>query len=209
MSRAYAQTSQAQQRKEQRRKLLASINITWKELRNDLHNSPKELREARLDFASAELRIPPIGSFSELTSYQLGKVLEAMQREKTQPRLAGCNVQRIQPTSQASTSSPKGAAVVDHLASNEQTWAIGKILSYLRWGEKGREGFFQRNFRRNNQRMLTPKQAGSAIRILLGIAAARDIKARYAAKGIAIKVSEEMKRAELPALKYRIGIDAK
>ncbi len=200
MSTAYARQSSAQQRKEQRRKLLAAINITWKELRSDLHHSPSELREARLDFASAELKIPPIGSFSELTNYQLGKVLEAMQREKSQPRLAGCEVQNVQTETQAS-------AEVIHLASEQQAWAIGRIFRYLGWSEKGREEFFKRNFRRNNARMLTPKQAAAAIRILLGIAASRDIKARYAAKGKVIKVSVRMISAELPALKFRIGID--
>lgn len=203
---AYAQRlSPGQQRKLQRRKLLASINIIWKELRRDLHHSPSELREARLDFASAELKIPTIGSFSELTNYQLGKVLEAMQREKAQPRLAGCNVQTFQPAQQQANIQPSQADVT-HLASDQQVWAIGRIFRYLGWSEKGREEFFKRNFRRNTPKMLTPKQAASAINILLGIAAARDIKAR---KGKQIKVSDGMKRAEIPALKYRIGIDVK
>ena len=51
--------------------------------------------------------------------------------------------------------------------------------------------------------MLKPRQARSAITILLSIAASRDIKKR---DGAETKVSRGMMRAEMPSLKARIGI---
>jgi hypothetical protein len=193
----------------QRRRLLAAINITWKEIRPDL-GSADELREARLDFAATELRIPPIGSYSELSNSQLSKVLSAMQRERAQPSLAGCNVRRIQPAQEVADQVSRGTpAEVVHLASLEQTWAINRVFKYLAWTETGCEAFLRRNFQRNNVRTLTPKQARSALTILLHIAASRDIKARAAKERRSITVTKPMKLAEIPAIKRKLGIDLK
>ncbi|HKQ06628.1 MAG TPA: hypothetical protein VJ464_15955 [Blastocatellia bacterium] len=193
--------------KERRRKMYAKISLDWKQMRPDLHHGSQEARDALHDFASAELRLPPIASLRELTIPQLKKLIEAMQREIAQPQIAGLNLTAFAvqvPATQAAAQAAPGEVV--HLCSNEQAWAIGRVFSYLGWTDAGREAFLKRNFRRTNQRMLTVRQAGSAIRILLNIAASGDIKLR---KGKDFKVPAWMIRAEIPALKRRIGLEAK
>lgn len=187
------------QAKEMRRKMIAKINIIWKELRPDL-STADELREARLDFARAELNLPSLGSFTELTDGQLRRVLEVLVREQSGAVLPG-----MERTKQAAPPpSAPGGAEVFHLASKEQCWAINAILNYLKWSSDAREGFLVKNFRRRSAQMLSPKSAHSCIRILLNIAASRDLKA---AKGDAeAKVSKVEIDSYLPELKRRIGI---
>jgi len=195
-------------KRDKRQSRFAKINATWKQLRPDLRGAD-ELREARLEFAEQVLGCGPIGSFSDLTIPELDRVIAAMMKS-AQASLPG---DRGQVTGDRVTRGNFGLSPVTsnlspsvvHLASKEEVWAIEQVLGYLGWTEEGRRGFFQKNFRRPSAHMLKPRQAKSAISILLSIAASKDIKKR---EGENTKVSRGMMRAEMPALKKRIGIDA-
>lgn len=214
--------TKTQSKKEARRARYAAINATWKKMRPDLHHSAEELREARLEFAAQVLGIPPIGSLGDLTIPQLDRVIEAMKKSYQQPslgvgiiagskaglRLVGSDVKStacgvISPNPQFPT-----PAEVIHLASDEQVWAIEQVLSYLQtvwgWSKEGCSGFLRKNYRRESAHMLSPRQAGGAMTILLTIAAKKEITRRL---GNDVKVSRAMIRCEMPSLKQRIGID--
>jgi len=185
----------AHRHKELRRKMLAKIHIEWKGLRPDLRHSSSELREGLLDFATAELNVQKLGSLSELTSIQLGRVLDAMSKMRNQPQLPGCEKHHVQPVDTQ--------AELIHLASNEQRWAIARLFNHLGWSLAGRAAFLQRNFRREKDALLTQKQAHSCIRILLNIAVSHELKQQF---GEQKKISQTMKRAAIPQLKSRLGI---
>jgi hypothetical protein len=190
--------------------MLARIHCDWKTLRPDLRHSTSEARNELLDFATVALRLhDPLGSLRELTAAQLGRLIEAMARDRAQPRLEGCLIHHVRPADVAAASAAASGGEVVHLATPEQAWALNRVLGFLGWSPEGREQFLKKNFRRTTPRMLTPKQASSALTILLGIAASRELKEAAAAEGRGeIKVSRAMIRAEIPALKLRLGIDA-
>jgi hypothetical protein len=179
--------------KDSRRKMLAVINIQWKELRPDLRHSPDELRAERLAFAADLLKLKGgLGSLGELTDRQLGKVLDRFREMREQPALPDCQV--AQPTN--------GGAEIIHLASPEQVYTINKILLHLGWGEAARKAFISRRYKRENPVHLRPRQAHSLIRILLNIACAAELKERGFRK-----VTRQQIRLQIPSLKSRLGID--
>jgi len=129
------------------------VKIKWKMLRTDL--SPGDLREALLEFCSAEMKIAPIGSITELTIPQLNRILAAIDREMAQPRLPG---QAAVP--RAATSN--GGAEVTNLASEEQRWIIEQLFDMAGWHELSIERFLSRggNARR---RQCSPRDRLSSV----------------------------------------------
>lgn len=188
-------------RKEQRRRMYAKIHVIWTQLRPDLKKSTQDYKEGLYMFAEAELRKPQIGSFTELTDSELGRVIDALEREQTQPRLyeKPANVVQFKPNPKPA--SGDNSSAVEHLASEAQRYAINRLFGYLGWGDNGREGFLKDKFRCKRAEMLLKKQAHSCIRILLNYAASKYWKAQGKDK-----VSKPMIIAAIPVIKQQIGI---
>jgi hypothetical protein len=107
-----------------------------------------------------------------------------------------------------------GTAEIHHLATTPQVEVIEKLFVYLGSSPSWIEKFLEGKFKRKSSRMLTPAQANSCTMILFNIAASRDIKQhlhwqRRTGEEDEIKVTREMIRQEIPALKRRLGIDQK
>lgn len=181
-----------------RARMLAAVNIKWAKLRPDLRNDRKDLHDELCSFITDKLRLKePLGSLRSLSDRQLERVLDVLSDLESQPPL---------PHSEATAAAAEreGATVI-HLASAEQSHTINKILDHLGWSQQARENFIKQRYRRTSPAMLAPKQANGLTMILLAIAAARALKDR----GGVSRVSRAMIRAEIPALKARLGIDRK
>ncbi len=180
-----------------RNKMLAAIHVTWHRLRPDLHHDKDVERDERLAFIADTLRLKrPVSSMRSLTVQQLGRVLDALRRFEAQPHLVGyAPPVKPQPAQ-------TGAADVVHLATTEQRFFIDRLFVFLNWTDEFREDFTFRKFRRRRAALLSTAQAHSLIRILLNVACSRVLKERGHDK-----VSREMIRAEIPALKARLGVD--
>ncbi len=180
-------------KKESRRRMIAAIQIQWKQLRPDLRHAPDELRDERLAFCANVLNLRhPLGSVADLTDRQLGKVLDALKEMQSQPRLPNCEVPQR----------PIAQAEIIHLASPEQVYTINKLLLHLGWGPDAQKAFMRRRFKRENPVHLRPREAQSLIRILFNIACSQELKERGFAK-----VTRKMIALQIPALKARLGID--
>jgi hypothetical protein len=194
-----------QDRKEVRRKMYAKIHVIWAQLRPDLKKGSDDYKEALYMFAEAELKLPQIGSFTELTQPQLARVIEALEREQSQPALyqqRADNVVQFKPNPHhASAVDQQAQADVQHLASQPQRYAINRLFSYLGWGDYGREKFLENKFRCKSVEMLLQKQAHSCIRILLNAAGSKYWKAQGKET-----VSKPMIAAAIPKIKQEIGI---
>ena len=188
------------ERKSARRGMLAKIHALWRDLRPDLRDSRADSREGLLIFAEATLDLSHIGSLTDLTMPQLGRVIDALEKEHRQPALAGCEIVRNQPSV---PNVGQTQADVVHLASREQVWVINRIFDYLCWTLQGRETFLRSKSRRTRPEMLLSKQAHGIIRVLMNIAASRDLKAE---RGQNVKVSQAAIRGYLPTLKRKLGI---
>jgi hypothetical protein len=176
-----------------RNRMIAAIHLQWRSARPDLRNEPEELRDQRLAFITDLLKLKrPLTSMRSLSDRQLGLVLDALHNGSFQPRLPNATV----------APASEGAEVI-HLASSEQAHTINKLLDWLGWSDEGREKFIQQRFKRTSPAMLSPKNAHSLINILLNIAAARSIRERTGA----MRIKRVTIRAEIPALKARLGID--
>lgn len=195
-----------------RRKMLAAIHIQWKQLRPDLHHSEDEMRDERLAFITDTLKLRrPLESLSDLTDRQLGLVLDAFKGLRAQPALPNCEAKvntAMSPVCKfprpvAATPESGGAEVI-HTASIEQIYTIHKLLNYLGWTTEFQKSFIKQRFKRDSPTFLRPKQAHSLIRILMNIACSRDLKEQ----GV-VKASAALIRAQIPALKQRLGIDRK
>ncbi len=181
-----------------RARMLAAVNIKWAKLRPDLRNDRKDLHDELCSFITDKLRLKePLASLRSLSDRQLGRVLDVLSDMESQPPL---------PHSEATAAvAEREGATVIHLASAEQSHTINKIMDHLGWSQQARESFIKQRYRRISPAMLAPKQANGLTMILLAIAAARALKDR----GGVSRVSRAMIRAEIPALKARLGIDRK
>lgn len=202
--------------KDERRKMIAKIQIEYPKLRPDLRHSTEELREARLHFCKLVLglREAPT-SIKKLTNKQLGRVIEAIKKEKGTPRFEGFDlhqVSHIKPTASVVSRAvqPISCGVHDmrageiiHLAGKEQVWAIGQILLHLGWSEQYALDFIKKRFSKATIHLLTHKEANSLTMVLLTIAASRDIKKEQNLE----HVSRQMVRKYIPTLKRELGID--
>lgn len=183
-----------------RSRMIAAIHVTFKQVRRDLKGATEdEIREERLAFINDTLRLKrPVKSMRDCTDRQLGLVLDALKRFDAQPALPNSKAVPVPATN------TDGAEII-HLASAEQVYAINKLFDHLGWDFQTREDFLKKKFKRNAPTMLAQSQAQSATMILLTIAASREIRNR----GGVARVSRAMVRAELPAIKARLGLDRK
>jgi hypothetical protein len=177
-----------------RKKMIAAINIQWKELRPDLHNNPEELRAERLAYITDVLKLKdPLASLKDLTNYQMSRVLEHFDGLRTQPALPNTQV----------VAKPVVAEII-HLASAQQVYAINKLLDFLGWHPDSRKKFLSSRFQRENPVHLLPRQAQSLVRILLNIACQQELK-----KAGFKKVTRKQICMHIPVLKKKLGIDRK
>jgi hypothetical protein len=182
-----------------RGKMIAAVQILWKQIRVDLHGDEQSLRAERLAFITDILKLKrPVESVCDLSNSQLARVLDAMRRFQSQPTLTGYTPPVKVP---ATTQQETGANVI-HLASAEQVFTINKLLDHLGWSDLYREKFIRDRFKRQKPQMLSPKQANSLLRILLNIAAQREAKN----SGVTV-VTRAAIKALIPGLKRRLGID--
>jgi hypothetical protein len=180
-----------------RNKMLAAIHVLWHQLRPDLHHDKNVERDERLAFITEVLRLKrPVSSMRSLSVQQLGRILDELRRFEKQPQLVGY----VPPAKPAPA--PAATAAVIHLATSEQLYAIDKLFRFLDWSTEYREKFVEQKFNRRRAALLPTAKAHSLIRILLNVACSRELKARGHAAA-----SREMIRAEIPALKARLGID--
>ncbi|MGA9768842.1 MAG: hypothetical protein WBV94_07375 [Blastocatellia bacterium] len=188
-----------------RRKMLAKIHIEFQQMRPDLRHSVEELRLERLSFCERALGLrKPLDSMRRLTDTQLGKVIDAIRREKPQRALPGCGVHHFKKDSNRQAAVQQGPGDIKHLAGSEQVWAIDRLFEYLRWDKEKRENFLSDKFNRTSPNLLTPKQANSSLIILFNIAASRDLKAEL---GQGTVVTRAMIGKRIPQLKRELGID--
>ncbi|HEY6232111.1 MAG TPA: phage protein GemA/Gp16 family protein [Pyrinomonadaceae bacterium] len=189
---------------------IASIHITWAKIRRDLKGDKDELRESRLVFMSRVLN-REVKSSRDLSQAKLGKVLDAMRELERSPTLPGGvpTVDRGPSTDEAGGPPSPVDGQVLHLATASQVATIDKLFAHLGWSPSAIEGFVDKRFKRKSHHMITPQQANKLTMILFTIAASRDIKRRWKAEtGNDVEhVSREMIKAEIPALKQRLGID--
>jgi hypothetical protein len=192
------------ERKEIRNRMYAKIHAIWSKLRPDLRKGSADYKEALYVFAEAELKKPQIGSFTELTQTELGRLIDALEHEQTQPPLypPPANVIAFKPRSRVEPT-PAGSqqAEVNHLASLSQRFAINGLFGYLAWSEDWREEFLEKRFRCKRVEMLLYKQAHSCISILLRCAASKYWKSQGKQK-----VSKPMIAAAIPEVKRIVGM---
>jgi hypothetical protein len=208
-------TSPKPDRRSVRDKTIAAIHIVWSKIRRDLKGDKEELRASRLAFMSQVLN-KDVKSSRDVSDAKLGKVLDRMRELERAPGLFGVSSSEFKVQSSEHQTrnleletKPAGEAEIVHLATDAQAGAIVKIFNYLKWSPEAREKFVDQRFQRTSPRLLTPKDANSLTMILLTIAAARDIKQQWKQEtGRDVeRVSRQMIRAEIPALKRRLDID--
>lgn len=192
------------ERKEVRHRMYAKIHAIWGKLRPDLRKGSADYKESLYVFAEAELKKPQIGSFTELTQTELGWLIDALEKEQTQPPLyqPADNVLAFKARNNVQTATASGQqAEVNHLASINQRFAINRLFGYLGWSDDYREEFIEKRFRCKRVEMLLHKQAHSCISILLRCAAQKYWKLQGKEK-----VSNPMIAAAIPQIKSIVGI---
>ena len=202
--------------KEVRKKMIAKIHIEYPKLRPDLrHSTREEMRESRLHFCEQVLGLrAPLESMKRLDDRQLGRVLDAIEAERRQGVLPGCNVHRMIPKETApvqgaeNNASQAGVeegeeAEIHHLAGAEQVWAINKIMSYLGWKKERRDKFIGKRYNRTNPRLLSPRDANSLMATLIYIASHHELKKVY---GQEATIPRAKILANMGAIKRKLGI---
>jgi hypothetical protein len=186
-----------------RRRMIAAINIQWPQLRPDLRFSRDELRDERLAYITGLLNLrKPLGSITELSDKQLGVVLDDYRHLRE-----GNRTPQVHPFRRKSAangpSMPGESAEVIHLATPEQVHTLDVIFHHVGWNQNHVGSFVAKRYRRRSTRMLTPKQAGALLMIMLSIGAQHDLKQQFPDR----KFSRDEIHAEIPNLKARLGID--
>ena len=182
-----------------RGKMIAAIQICWKQLRQDLHADADALREERLIWITDLLKLKhQIHSIKGLSDGQLGAVLDELRRLTETPR----------PSARTATakvvSFPHGGAEIIHLSSEAQLYALGKLVNFIGWTTEKKEAYLKPRFRVTTERMLTHKQCNSFMMHLLNIAAHRDLKQTL---GKDVKISRKMTGEHIRVLKRKLQID--
>ena len=181
-----------------------AIHATWRKI---CPLDGEELRDARIAFASKVLGLrKPLKSTSTLSSAQLGRILDAMRAMERAPELPGVTVRAgLVPARSRATTADAGAAIV-HLATAAQVTTLEKLRVHLGWSATGFQAFIVDKFEgKHSPSLLTPAQASSCTMILLTIAARNRLKNR----GFNGKISRQLIRAEIPALKRALEIDVR
>jgi hypothetical protein len=205
-------------------KRLARIHILWKELRPDLRFSDEDRKQELRAYACTVLDLPELASLGDLTDGKISKLLDALVRESSSPRLPGQTLPeqafRVPPsggsppfvvppsgTQLAVGLTPAPSAEVIHLATEAQVWAINRLWNHLNWSPDARSKFLKDRFNRAAPRFLTPRQANKLITILLTITASAEIKKEAEDRGEPLKrVSRAMAQGRFPQLKRELGI---
>lgn len=178
-----------------RNSMLAAIHIEWQKMRPDLKHDKDALREERLIWVSNLLgRKQTISSMSDLSDKQLGSILDELRRlNKSQVTTNFCGT--LKP---ATTESAK----IIHLANDAQTRTLEKLKAYLQWSNEQLEGFLVKRWKCRSIRMLTFKQANSAMFILLNIAADTDLRAQGHTN-----ITRAQTSTHIPEIKHKLEID--
>ena len=189
-----------------RRKMLAAVNIRWKQNRPDMRHDEEGLKQALRDFAAQVCGLGNVESLGDLNNRELGRLLDALKEpsELKQPgpgvirgTFKGENARTLQRAN-------VGEGEIVHLASEAQKATLQKLFEFLEWDQEKSANFVAKRFKSLSLAMLKFKQAQSLTRILLNIAVSKEIKRQL---GASIKVSREMTRAGIPDIKRRLGID--
>jgi hypothetical protein len=195
---------------DQRKKMLARIHVTFPQIRPDLHHSPEEMKEARLEFVNEILQPKkPITSMRNLKPARLSKIIDAIEEIRRQPNMFGYKdwIEARKLASPGEVKEPESEEVtgdIRHTATAEQLWAINRILKELRWSEEGVKKFLRSRFSVTSPAFLTPREANDLIPILLRIAIHNDLKRKN--PGIE-KVGRAMINANMRAMKQKLGLD--
>ena len=201
-----------------RRKMLAAVNIRWKQRRPDLRHDEEGLKEGLRSFAAQVCELANVESIGDLNNRELGRLLDAlkepsemsrpMRRVKAGDNGVSCGMfgrgksgdESVRPT----TGSPHSKGEIVHLASEAQKITLQKLFEFAEWDAQKIQGFVSKRFRVKSFAMLRFHQANSLTRILLNIGVSKQIKKQV---GKSVKVTEEMIRAGIPELKRKLGID--
>ncbi len=191
----------------------AAINIKWLQMRPDLRFENKEIiREERLAWIASFLRLPTLDSLTNLTSDQIGLVLDEMNRmtgarqtnhagrESERTTKSTGKVVNIADYRQPLAAEPTEAEIT-HLSGEAQIFTINKLVGAIGWSDEGFRDFLFKKFRRRSPRMLTFKNCNSLTMILLNIAADKELRAQGHAK-----ISRAMTAQYIPILKKKLQI---
>jgi hypothetical protein len=194
-----------------RNRMLSAIHVKWAQKRPDIRSDKAELAGALRDFAAQVCELANVESLADLSDKELGFVLDALNGKPVaggryaQPTpTAGANVLRGTFGHKAPRSPivDREPAEITHLASPGQVVTAEKLFNFVQWPLEKQEAFLERRYKTKAVSMLTFKRANGLVRILLNIAASRDIKRKMAG----VKVSQAMIKAAIPELKRRLGI---
>lgn len=183
-----------------RGKMIAAIQIEWKNLRRDLRDDAEALREERLIWIQKTLGLRhELHSMTALSDKQLGIVLDEIRKLTRTPRPSATTA-----VAKIVTMPNGGGAEIVHLSSEEQLYAIGILTKFIEWNSEKIAAYLKPRFRVTTERMLTHKQCNSFMMHLLNIAASKDLKRML---GKDTKVSRKMAGEHIPSLKRKLGID--
>jgi hypothetical protein len=192
-----------------RNRMLSAIHVKWAQKRPDIRSDKAELAGALRDFAAQVCELANVESLADLSEKELGFVLDALNGKPAgaQPTQiatrSGANVVRGTFGNKAQRPPIGGEpADITHLASPGQVATAQKLFAFVEWPLEKQEAFLGRRYKTKAVAMLTFKRANGLVRILLNIAASRDIKRKMAG----VKVSQAMIKAAIPELKRRLGI---
>lgn len=185
---------------ESRGKMIAAIQICWKQLRQDLHGDADALREERLIWVTDLLHLKhQIHSIKGLSDGQLGAVLDELHRLTQSPTASAQTA-----VAKVVTMPHGGGAEIIHLSSEAQLYTINILLNFVGWTAARKQSYLKTRWRTTSERMLTHKQCNSFVMHLLNIAAHKDLKQIH---GKDVKISRKMTGAHIPVLKKKLGID--
>ncbi len=199
---------------EARNGAFAAINIKWLQMRPDLRFEDRNtVRDERLAWVAAFLGLPKLASLTDLTSDQIGIVLDEMNRLSggRPTNYAAKPVQRdVKPSAKVvniadyrQPNQPEAAdAQITHLSGEAQIFTINKLVAAIGWSDEHFREFLFSKFRRRSPRMLTFKQCNSLTMILLNIAADKDLRAQGKTK-----ISRAMTAKYIPILKRKLDIN--
>lgn len=182
-----------------RHKAYAAINISWQQMRPDLHLESKEdIRAEMLTWIPAFLGLRKLDSIKDLSDGQIGRILDEMKRltGQSSPKPNNSPFGK-KPNLQLVTD---GAEVI-HLASEEQQFTAQKLFEFLGWSVESKEKFLRERFNCPKVAMLKFEKANSLMMILLNIAAHVDLKA----KGLKTGRAETAKHIKFIKSKLQIG----
>ncbi|HKV41776.1 MAG TPA: hypothetical protein VJX67_21410 [Blastocatellia bacterium] len=193
-----------------RRRMLAAVNIRWRQHRRDLRHDEATLKDELRSFAAQVCGLANVDSLADLNTRELGHLLDALApgtaRLPACPSLTRPTFDRTHSrpsTSQVGKGTRPGAEIT-HLASEPQKATLQKLVDFLEWDAPKGSSFIAKRFKSQSLGMLTFNQATKLTRILLNIAVSKEVKRQL---GNDVKVTKTMTDAAIPEIKRRLGID--